>query len=630
MSGRTLAASASLLVALGAGVASAHGGIHPTPWPTPSPNPFPSPTYYPPAYPTASPTPSGPTSDTPTTTTPTTPGGPTGPTPPTAPTGPARSGGGLLPPGAGKDGGLGPTGPTAPRRPGTTRAPAETRWEEWWFLNRHAYARVERKAVAEKTGPGGPTPFLATPLGAFLLQELRGPAGVVRAAAALAIGKAGEPTLAPLLLPLLEDPDPEVRESAILAMGLLRASAVVPQLLAVAEDRSGRRELRLRAAAALAAGLSGDRAAAAGLAGILERAGEETEVRGAAALALGLLRDPAAAPALLRAAARDGEETEVRVYAIAGIGKAGAAGLGGEARLADARALLARLLAADRTEDVRRAAVLALGAIGDARDLGAVRRAVASDRDMMVERFGRLAAARIARGGPAGGAPVPEAAEVRVEILRALSTLGNHEGRGFAAIALGVLGDAAAGPALRQSLLSEEDPSLRGAAAIALGLLREKTATGDLLRFAESPGEPTLRAMATVALGLAGEGTAVPRLKKLLESSTLPEVRAAAALALGLAGARGTTADLLPFLAEKNSYLRLSTILAIGALRDESAVGSLIARFKAETDPETRALILVALGQIADRSDRPVLPSVAEWMNTLVHTPAVDVAIRLY
>ncbi|MCI0340479.1 MAG: HEAT repeat domain-containing protein [Planctomycetales bacterium] len=538
-----------------------------------------------------------------------------------------------MPPGGVKDpGGLGPTGPTAPRRPGNSRAsPAETRWEEWWFLNRHAYARVERKGVAEKTGPGGPTPFLATPLGAFLLQELRGPAGIVRAAAALAIGKAGEPTLAPLLLPLLEDPDPEVRESALLAMGLSRASAVVPQILAVAQDRV-RREPRLRAAAALAAGLSGDRAAAAGLAALLERTGEEAEVRGAAALALGLLRDPAGAPALLRAAAREGEEASVRAYAIAGIGHAGrdgAASLGGEARLAEARALLARLLSADRAEDVRRAAVLALGAIGDARDLGTVRRAVASDRDRMVERFGRLAAARLARG-PAGAAPAPEAAEVRAECVKALSTLGNHEGRGFAAMALGVLGDPAAGTPLRQSLLSEEDPSLRGAAAIALGLLREKTAIGDLLRLAESPGEPTLRAMAAVALGLGGEATSLPRLQKLLESSTLPEVRAAAALALGLSGARGTAAGLLPVLEEKNSYLRLSTILAIGALRDEAAVGPLITRFKAETDPETRALILVALGHIADRSDRPVLPSVAEWMNYLVHTPAVDTAIRLY
>lgn len=84
-------------------------------------------------------------------------------------------------------------------------------------------------------------------------RAVNDPDPFVRRIAAQAIGRIGDPSLSPLILPLLEDPDTAVQTTTVFALGLMRDSANVPRLLARMEgDRPVANETAREAVAALA------------------------------------------------------------------------------------------------------------------------------------------------------------------------------------------------------------------------------------------------------------------------------------------------------------------------------------------------------------------------------------------
>ena len=169
----------------------------------------------------------------------------------------------------------------------------------------------------------------------------------------------------------------------------------------------------------------------------------------------------------------------------------------------------------------------------------------------------------------------------------------------------------------------------RSAATVGLGLLRAKDAHPDLLAVARGRGDARMRGYATLAVGMVAAEDAPTAVRALLDSERDPTVRASAAIALGLTGAARDVTALTRLLADQSAYLRFSTAAALGFLRDDAAIAPICKHFKTEASAEARALLVVALGRIAQRD--PVAPHhrVVRWVDYTVRNEAVDVAMRL-
>ena len=198
-------------------------------------------------------------------------------------------------------------------------------------------------------------------------------AAAVRAAAVRAVLALPPGEAATLVLPLLSDRDEFVRREAAYALGLARSAVGV---------------------AGLAAALEADREAA---------------VRGAAAVALGQIGDPAAAPFLAGSLARRlpprvGRERprRRRVEQDEFVRRAAAVSLG-QLRSREAVPVLIETLSDERApDDVRREAARALGLIGDAAAVPALRAALTA-RDPYLARIALEAVRALEQPAPRPG-----------------------------------------------------------------------------------------------------------------------------------------------------------------------------------------------------------------------------------
>lgn len=537
-----------------------------------------------------------------------------------------------------------PGSPTSPsggtRAPGSARTNARqsTRWEEWWAVNRWNHLRIRRRAVQSTGKDGGAeVRFADTPAGRFLLEALKDAHYDTRSAACIALGKAGGDPEVVKVRGRAFDKHHEVRESALLGLALLRADLREADVLGLLVNR--KEQARLRAMAALALGLSQDPASATPLLDRLRAAGEEEEVRGAAALALGILGETGVILELQRQALNGANADVIRANAVTGLAHLTkirvARPMPPVAPVSDKKKkqpapdsaealtlLLRRWLRGDNSKAVRRAAVLAFGTLEDESHLGDVLRAMKVDSDDMVQRLAMITAAKLAKG--TGQAPY-----VQRQLSQMCSGDGRMEGKGFAAIALGLLGEAEGGKALIHAFQSGRHQSLRGAGAIGLGLLRHAPAVPLLLAEATGRGNPTLRAQSIIALGMIGDPRVYEPLRTLLRESNRPELKAAAAAALALTGLPQDVKGVAALLAENNAYVRMAAVQALGVLRDDLALEPLMAHFKSETGPEIKALTVVAVGNILARRPVSAFQELAQHVNYLLYMPSLQQAIRL-
>lgn len=604
--------------------ANAHGGSHPTPFPSPTPPPsWPTPTPFP--------TPGGPRpSDGPTTPWPPStpsPAPPPGPSPtPTPGTGPRPTPGGPRPPSSPPP--TGPTGPTAPSRPGRPRpassGPDGLGWETWWSLNQWQYLRVRRVGVQASGGdePGSPTGTGTVGndnLWKFLLDQTNHKYYDIRAASCIAIGRAGHIGMAGFLQPKAHDPNNDVRESALLGMGMLGSPMPVIQMQMILRDPATPN--RLRAAAALGLGFTNDQSAIPALRRLLEEDGEE-EIRAAAALALGRAGGTPERDLLLKVAQNGGVDAKIRSYAIGALGRI-ARGLRVTGAVPDPTAdVLRRLALGDRADEVRRASVLALGHIGDPDALDTVLKVWANDADNQTERFAILTAAQLASGRT-------EAIVVLNRLQPLLGGRGTAGERGFAAIAAGLLGHDKAGPSLLKMITSGGSQDSEAAACVGLGLLRYDKAHGTLAQVASGRGAPKVRGYAALALGMINHTEAATTLTMLLDTVTTPQIRGSAAVGLGLTGAPRGTLKLVKMLEGGDTYVRMTTAVALGFLRDETTLNPIMKRFEREQSNEVKALLVVALGRIAQRDELAPHQDLARGVNYVAPNAAIALAMRL-
>jgi HEAT repeat protein len=112
---------------------------------------------------------------------------------------------------------------------------------------------------------------------------------------------------------------------------------------------------------------------------------------------------------------------------------------------------------------------------------------------------------------------------------------------------------------------------------VALGVIGSRTATRPLLRLARASDSRIRRQAAVFALGLLNDKRGRSTLiKVLLDTKEGTKIRGLAAEALGLLPAkRGTTMVLVEMLQDPSAEVRYSALCALGALRANSALGSI-------------------------------------------------------
>lgn len=277
----------------------------------------------------------------------------------------------------------------------------------------------------------------------------------------------------------------------------------------------------------------------------------------------------------------EGERGALEQSAVLALGQL--ADCGASPHAVAARALLMRKAAEDADEQVRYFALIALGQIG-ARP-GAIRdwsglegpdgvRAFLLQRlssgKIAIRSWAGLALAVLERGLDDSGGPRSD--DARAALVACLVESRNPEQIGALAIACGLVRDRRAGAPLRAVLDTIGDAEARGNVCVALGLLGEvgaKPAIADVIE--RSRYQADLLKSAAIGLGLMGDRDVALRLVALLEDAVGLASQASIASALGFIGDDRSIRPLLALLTdtEKTALARAFAAAALGIVGDK-------------------------------------------------------------
>jgi HEAT repeat protein len=495
-----------------------------------------------------------------------------------------------------------------------------TRWESWWQENREDLLRVAERVDAAKAmaiTPGDDGPSKAPDAAAkrcagaavvrddvmpHLLWALREDDFDMRSSAAIALGKAGDARAAePLKDAAKHDERGEVRRAALLGLGILGRRQEFPFLCDVVADKKA--DLDDRAAAALAVGLLGGDDAAEFLEFFLERDVARPDLKNAAEAqfvgtvyaALGLTGSVEALRTLWRAADDEMLDPFLRAHAVLALGRL---------RDADSSARFVKLLAPGTDQQLRRAAVVALGRVATPSDGAAVRAlssVAATDRDPVARQFAVTSIASV------------RDPSVRSLLLDGFAAAGSP-GKPLYAVALAIQGVTTAAPAIRAALKTEPSEDGRAGLCTALGMLGDRDSIPALEQeLAPGPAPGTYRGFAAMALAVLSSTQSADVIWKRLPEEKDARVWGDYCIALGLLGdvrVRGYLDRQLK--GTEQVYDRCRAASCLGVLRRADAIPELVSIVHDQRSPGiVRALCVVALGQIADVSVVPKLSRLA-------------------
>jgi HEAT repeat protein len=503
-----------------------------------------------------------------------------------------------------------------------------------------------------------------------LVEFLKDEDADLRMQAALALGEQRDERAAPALLGALEDADANVRYHAIEALGKLRAAGAADALAAVAETRDfflafpaldalkrigdARVAPRvaqllddemLREAAADVLGHLGGEETVAPLAALLNTPDAPTP---AVARALAALHErfekqygegayiadlsraainPTGAQNLLDALSSSGDE-ELRPLAQVVGWLEGAAVERALTRLlghTDARGevvealvrhgsrvtkLLVEQLGSEELE-IRKAAVVALGRIGDARAAPALVEVLGEDPELVIPAADALAKIGDPRAFEALLALVgdPHAA-VRQSVVGALNSLGSPQM-----------------PGRVLPLLEDDDPNVRESAVKIAGYFSYPECVELLLERCRDREERVRRA-AVEHLPFLEDERATPALLSALRHET-PKVRAAAAGAMSLAEGPEVLASLVEALGDEDSWVRYFAARSLGRLKVAESTEALAALARDDRAHHVRIAAVEALGSIGgQKAAEAVAPLTKSAEPDLVRV-AVDALERI-
>jgi HEAT repeat protein len=528
--------------------------------------------------------------------------------------------------------------PAAPGFGGGDEGGPSTKWESWWAESREDLLRIAERVDSlqpiavtptegTKTQPADAVACRATNAARVredvvrvLFAALHDDDFDVRASAAVALGKVGDARASgPLRDSSRHDEREEVRRAALIGLGLLGRAEDVPFLSgAVADKRLPPEE---RSMAALALGLVGGDEPASFLSFFLERDAtrpdptvpNEAQIIGTIHEALGLTGSVEALRTLWRAADDEASSPFLRAHALIGLG-----------RLADHGSIdrCVKLLGPATDQQLRRAAIAALGHIAGADDVAAVHALgtlLATDRDPLARRFTISALAGI------------RSPQVGTLLRRQFAACAPPE-RPALALALAVQGDTGGAPAIRDALRAESDESARSAYCVSLALLHDAQSVGDLEHLIGPGTTPGIyRGFAALALAVMPSPGSRELLWKRLPDERDARVWGDYAAALGILGDTRVRAFLSKQLAEGDgNFDKCRAASCLGVLRRADAVPELseIARNR-RVDGIVRSLCVVALGQIADPSPVPKLARLSVCRGSAFATKALAEALTI-
>jgi HEAT repeat protein len=303
-------------------------------------------------------------------------------------------------------------------------------------------------------------------------------------------------------------------------------------------------------------------------------------------------------------------ESMRRVYAAHGL-----------ARLGDPAAVPAlRAVGLDDDEDVRRAVILALGALAPSDD-GAtaeyLAHALRQDKDRGCRNMAAIAMARVGH----------ERAERE---LRWMYDNGDALEQPFAAIGLALVARRGKDPEiaklLAKDLATRANTELRGALCIAVGLSGHLEAAPVIRKLASERGDPELRAQAAMALGLLGDREGGPPVLRTLLRDPSGATQREAAFALGMLGDREALNVLLKLVEDGSSvYVQGSAAVALGRIGGAESVPSLVALLRDKGRPGiARAMAAVSLGLVLDRTEGRRLSAIGADLDWYALTPTAQ------
>jgi len=439
-------------------------------------------------------------------------------------------------------------------------------WSYWWSLNRASIVDLAPKGPAVALTPGendkAATELWREEAHAALAKALNDTDSTIVRDVVLALGKTRDPLDALLFGAIVGDKSRpiSVRESAAMALGLLPAtdemSKAASRRVLEKSVRDPSTPTELRASCLYALGMRRDAASVPLLAEFATGGSETWDVPAAALTALGLSGCTLAREDLERqlAAPKDPRTAEPmrRVYAAHGL-----------ALLHDAQSLPAlRTAAGDNVIEVRRAAVLALGAVapaGDAETVKTLSGVLTRDKDRIVRGMAAISLGRV--GGEAAATALRHAQAENEASMRSYVALGlglvarnskddaiakslirdltanqQSDVAGALCIAVGLSGHADGVPVLRTIVKDAKDPDVRGHAAVALGLVHDTNEGSTAVRSLLELQVPHVQSEGAIGLGLMASRESVAALGDTLDHGTVPGTQAAAALALGRIG----------------------------------------------------------------------------------------------
>jgi HEAT repeat protein len=454
----------------------------------------------------------------------------------------------------------------------------------------------------------------------------------VRAASAIALGKLSmnTPQIRAGLLKGLKDKNLDVQEASALALGMIRAVESSPVLSRLVANK--REDRKLRCFAAVALGLMRDTSSIRLLQNVFWAADSKAEVKAGCLIGLGLLKDERAATTLFPVVNGTFKE-DLQAFAVTSLAKIGTTeitiGRGRRARTVDLVDFFEKKLLDKTTKtQVRRALAMALGTMGrESSTIQALQRAYKIDRDRGVQSFALVSLAQLKK-------EESNKIVVREILRRALMNEKNGVVRGFAALAVGLTGDAEGGQLLLRVFKEDGDPEVRAAATIGLGIIKYIPALPDLGHEVNKPrGIGDARGYACIAMGMIGHPSAAETLRTTLRDVNIPYLKAMASMGLALLSDRAGLSLVVDHIDDKNRITREAAVRSLAHFREDSTVQPLIKQLKKEKSNEVRAMIVVTLGVIGDASKGvPVLRKIGQNVNWIAarRMPAVDLLTKLF
>jgi HEAT repeat protein len=450
---------------------------------------------------------------------------------------------------------------------------------------------------------------------------------VVRDAVVIALGKIGTPAAVETLRKRLDEESKwDIKEDILLALGIARTKEAVDALDATLKSN----RTRLHAFALLGLGLTQDERAAQivldHFQADLKRAKQVENDVSAAAMALGALRYEKAEPALVSAMKSKTVPDVAKVYVAQALGRLGTDG---------ARKALEAAL--DGTEDVARAALLALANFPDS----AVAKTLAGKEglgrpDPLGAGFAALSLGKVLSGLPdADWKKMPDdLRDIALSPQRG-SVKAQYANLALAFFDGGLDGDVRRRYAEELRSGSKLPPDVVSAMAMACGVGSVTGMEGSLRSIAEGSGfDPKLRGYAALSLGMTGDpSTTAQMLRTVYGSSDNADVQRGAVLGLGLVGDRRDVPFLLDVIVKTDrnrpfaGYTRGAAVMALGMIRDGESIAK-IQDLLRNPDPWVRAYAIAALGYLADKDPAPVLPTLFEHTNFRQEFLPLKIAMR--